>query len=227
MDDANATQRESDLALLQRLIDSGRIRSNEYKAKLTVGEAATNEAELLPVVEEYKDQGGDTGAIKQELGALVPPAVAFSATAPLANAITPNIPVAPTVTPSQLLPNVINGIKNTARAAPAAMAIADPAAALMTGRYEKGKAKDHGFYGDGYDFSKHGLYLEFPGIDVGRIPYYFNRSMNDMVVSPIKNLFTPNSVDPDFEVSGSNNGVPMPEKSYTGPSTEEMIQMHF
>ena len=212
MDDANATQRESDLALLQRLIDSGRIRSNEYKAKLTVGEAATNESELLPVVEAYKDQGGDTGAIKQEVGALVPPVVAYSATAPLANAITPNIPVAPTVTPSKVLPNVINGIKNAARVAPVAMAMAEPATALMTGRYEKGKAKDEGIFGDGYDFSKHGLWLGDMGIpiDVGRVPYYFNRSMHDMVVSPIKNLFTPDP-DPGIWLDSENNGVPMPE----------------
>ena len=45
---------------------------------------------------------------------------------------------------------------------------------LMTGAYEKKSAND-----DGYDFNKHGMYLEFPGIDVGRIPYYFNRTKYD------------------------------------------------
>jgi hypothetical protein len=55
------------------------------------------------------------------------------------------------------------------------------------------------------------MYLEFPGIDVGRIPYYFNRSMYDMVIDPIKSAFTPDPIDPDFYIEGADNGVPMPE----------------
>ena len=190
MDDANATQRESDLALLQRLIDSGRIRSNEYQATLTVGEAATNESELLPVVKEYKDQGGDSGAIKEDLSALVPPVAGYSVAAPIAKAVTPTVPVAPTVTPTKLLPNALNVGKNLLRATPASIMGGETLTALATGRYEKGQnLPEQGMFGDGYDSRKHGMYLEFPGVDVGRIPYYFNRSMHDMVVNPIKNLF--------------------------------------
>ena len=69
--------------------------------------------------------------------------------------------------------------------------VGEPVTALMQGRYEKGQGNpDVGIFGDGYDFQKHGMFLEFPGIDVGRIPYYFNRSMYDLG-SGISNMISP------------------------------------
>jgi hypothetical protein len=163
-------------------------------------------------IKEYKDGGGDVGAIKRDLSALVPPAVGYSVTAPVATAVTPTIPVAPTVTPTKVLPNALNVGKNLLRVTPASIMGGETLTALGTGRYEKDKnLPEQGMFGDGYDSRKHGMYLEFPGIDVGRIPYYFNRSMYDMVIDPIKSAFTPDPIDPDFYIEGADNGAPMPE----------------
>lgn len=176
-------------------------------------------AELDLALEEYNDasktytppENPKLEKFKEELEVGAIPAASYIPAEIIADKITPNIPVKPTVTPSALLPNITNTLKNVARAQPAAIAIAEPTAALLTGRYEKNKnLPEQGIFGDGYDFQKHGMYLEFPGIDVGRIPYYFNRSMYDLG-SSIVDMVTPDSVDPDFSVSGPNNGVPMPE----------------
>ena len=194
--DQNATQREADLALLQRLKLEDPARLQHYN-DLFAAEANTEGQEQQS--EQYKEAGGDSGAIKRDLEAMVPPTVAYTAAAPVANAIVPNAPLPATVTPSQLGPNLVNATKNLARQIPVATTIAAPAAALMAGQYEKGKGNADtkaggylypGGYGDGYDFQKHGMYLEFPGIDVGRIPYYFNRTMYDMVAKPVADTLT-------------------------------------
>ena len=209
MEDANATQMESDLAILQRLREKNPEKLSYYKE---TAQAFEFEEQVDQQTEEYKKAGGDTGAIKRDLSALVPPAVGYSVAAPVATAVTPTIPVAPTVTPTKVLPNALNVGKNLLRVTPASIMGGETLTALGTGRYEKDKnLPEQGIFGDGYDSRKHGMYLEFPGIDVGRIPYYFNRSMHDMVINPIRSAFTPDPVDPDFEIGGADNGVTMPE----------------
>jgi hypothetical protein len=175
-------------------------------------------AELNLALEEYDDaretytppENPKLEKFKEELEVGAIPAASYVPAEIIADKITPNIPVKPTVTPSALLPNITNTLKNVARAQPAAIAIAEPTAALLTGRYEKNKnLPEQGIFGDGYDSRKHGMYLEFPGVDVGRIPYYFNRTMYD-IGSSIVDMVTPDP-DPDIWVDGANNGVPMPE----------------
>ena len=175
-------------------------------------------AELNLALEEYDDaretytppENPKLEKFKEELEVGAIPAASYVPAEIIADRITPNIPVKPTVTPSALLPNITNTLKNVARAQPAAIAIAEPTAALLTGRYEKNKnLPEQGIFGDGYDSRKHGMYLEFPGVDVGRIPYYFNRTMYD-IGSSIVDMVTPDP-DPDTWVDGANNGVPMPE----------------
>lgn len=160
-------------------------------------------------IKEYQEGGGDAGAIAN---AIIPPAIGYSAPVhTLIPEVVPKTPVIkPVVTPPAV--NALNVAGKLARSTPAMLAVGDPTTALMTGRYEKDKnLPEQGIFGDGYDSRKHGMYLEFPGIDVGRIPYYFNRSMHDMVINPIRSAFTPDPVDPDFEIVGADNGVPMPE----------------
>lgn len=103
----------------------------------------------------------------------------------LANEMTPNSVTKPVAKPGQMLKNPHMGLtraKDIIRAQPTAMAIGMPLTNLATGEFEKGKPNASApgtIFGDGYDSRKHGIYLEFPGIDVGRIPYYFNRTAYD------------------------------------------------
>ncbi len=150
-------------------------------------------------IKEYKDAGGDVGAIKEDLSALVPTAIGYSVTSPVATAVTPTVPVAPTVTPAKVLPNALNAGKNLLRLTPASIMGGQTLTALATGKYEKDKDVN------GYDFQKHGMYLEFPGVDVGRIPYYFNRSMYDLG-SGIASMFS--SDEPKEEKEGPKEKMP-------------------
>lgn len=205
-------------------------------------------AELNLALEEYDDasktytppENPKLEKFKEELEVGAIPAASYIPAEIIADKITPNIPVKPTVTPSALLPNVLNTLKNVARAQPAAIAIAEPTSALLTGRYEQNKnLPEQGNFGDGYDFSKHGMYLEFPGIDVGRIPYYVNRSIYDMGAGIVDMLTPDNSVDPGIimDTPGGPSGVPMPDLPASAthgipfpnhpvlnPSTKELLQ---
>jgi hypothetical protein len=202
--DANATQLQNDLAILERLKGSAKLTnfniaieknpnlSREemlgFDPKLeSKRELEKQQAESL---QKYNEEGGDVGAIANYMESRVPAYGALAVSEPIAMAATPNPPVKPVATPGQLLrmpSTAVTAGKNILRAQPAAMAIQMPLENLMTGAYEKKSAND-----DGYDFSKHGMYLEFPGIDVGRIPYYFNRTMYDAgkgLVDGVKSLF--------------------------------------
>jgi hypothetical protein len=196
MEDANATQMEADLAILQRLREKNPEKLSYYKE---TAQAFEFEDQAGQQVEEYKKAGGDAGAIKEDLSALVPPAVGYSVASPVATAVTPTVSVAPTVTPAQVLPNALNAGKNLLRATPASIMGGEALTALATGRYEKDKDVN------GYDFQKHGMYLEFPGVDVGRIPYYFNRSMYDLG-SGIASMFS--SGEPKEEKEGPKEKMP-------------------
>ena len=222
MEDANATQMEADLAILQRLREKNPEKLSYYKE---TAQAFEFEEQAGQQVEEYKKAGGDTGAIKKDLSALVPPAVGYSVAAPVATAVTPTVPVAPTVTPAKVLPNALNAGANLLRVTPASIMGGETLTALGTGRYEKGKAPSAPgtIFGEGYDPQTHGMYLEFPGIDVGRIPYYFNRTMYDLG----KGVYDLGAGALDMLKPDPKEKKEEKEDAYTGPTTEEMIMMHF
>lgn len=94
----------------------------------------------------------------------------------IANSLTPKLP------PTTIIPSVTQTISRAVPQVAAAMAVGNALApevnAMITGQ------------GSGYDPSKHAIPVEFlPGVDVGRIPYHFNKAVRDNVVTPIVELF--------------------------------------
>ena len=136
---------------------------------------------------------------------------------PMANALTPKVPVGPTVTPAQLGANVVNVGKNFLRAQPAAMAIAEPMANMLAGKFEGP---------GGYDPNVHGINLEIPGIDVGRIPYYFNRTMREGVVEPAIGVGKDIASGIGQGAQGMLNAItPSPARQNTQSSPDRMTQI--